>query len=163
MLRDSWNTKTHVWVGECVYKRVTNKGVKPGFKSSMMTFPVWAIWVSSFSLDVFCPLTDIAPLAWRVSGLLPHVRFRRFRHHSRLSRPFNRSAATPVPGQPATPPSFNKNICDWSGVILTAMLVNYAVAAFILLDSLERSSRVGWYGYIIVGGAMFFCAGGVDQ
>ena len=44
------------------------------------------------------------------------------------------------------------------------MLVNYAAATFILLtveDSLERFSRVGWYGCVVVGGALFFfCAGG---
>ena len=39
------------------------------------------------------------------------------------------------------------------------MLVNYAAAPFMLLtveDSLECFSRVGWYGYFIVGGSLFF-------
>ena len=39
------------------------------------------------------------------------------------------------------------------------MLVNYAAAPFMLLtveDSLECFSRVAWYGYIIVGGSLFF-------
>ena len=47
MLLDSWNMKTNVWLRECIYKRVTKKGAKPGFKSSMMTFGVSAIWVIS--------------------------------------------------------------------------------------------------------------------
>ena len=78
---------------------------------------------------------------------------------ARLVRSTVRPLLIPVPGQPATPPSFNKKIYDWSGVILTTMLVNYAAAAFMLLtveDSLECFSRVGWYGYAIVGGALFF-------
>jgi lysophospholipid acyltransferase len=39
------------------------------------------------------------------------------------------------------------------------MLVNYAAAPFMLLtieDTLECFSRVAWYGYIIVGGSLFF-------
>ena len=39
------------------------------------------------------------------------------------------------------------------------MLVNYATAPFMLLnvgDSLKCLSRVAWYGYSIVGGALFF-------
>ena len=43
MFLDSWNMKTNVWLRECVYKGVTKKGAKPGFKSSMMTFTVSAI------------------------------------------------------------------------------------------------------------------------
>jgi lysophospholipid acyltransferase len=59
MLLDSWNMKTNVWLRECVYKRVTKKGTKPGFKSSMMTFAVSAIWVRSSPL-VFKVFTDTA-------------------------------------------------------------------------------------------------------
>lgn len=52
MLLDSWNMKTNVWLRECVYKRITKKGEKPGFKSSMMTFTVSAIWVRFFDRNV---------------------------------------------------------------------------------------------------------------
>jgi lysophospholipid acyltransferase len=48
MLLDSWNMKTNVWLRECIYKRLTKKGAKPGFGSSMMTFTVSAIWVRFF-------------------------------------------------------------------------------------------------------------------
>ena len=37
--------KTNVWLRECVYKRVTPKGKKPGFTSSMITFATSAFWV----------------------------------------------------------------------------------------------------------------------
>lgn len=46
ILLDSWNMKTNVWLRECVYKRVTPKGKKPGFRSSMITFTTSALWVS---------------------------------------------------------------------------------------------------------------------
>lgn len=46
VLLDSWNMKTNVWLRECVYKRVTPKGKKPGFRSSMITFVTSAFWVS---------------------------------------------------------------------------------------------------------------------
>ena len=46
VLLDSWNMKTNVWLRECVYKRVTPKGKKPGFRSSMITFATSAFWVS---------------------------------------------------------------------------------------------------------------------
>jgi len=82
---------------------------------------------------------------------------------ARLVRSTVRPLLIPVPGQPVTSPSFNKKIYDWFGVVLTAMLTNYAAAPFMLLtveDSLECFSRVGWYGYIIVGGSLFFFYGG---
>lgn len=78
---------------------------------------------------------------------------------ARMVRSTVRPLLIPVPGQPITSPSFNKRIYDWSGVILTVMLVNYAAAPFMLLtveDSLECFSRVAWYGYTIVGGSLFF-------
>lgn len=78
---------------------------------------------------------------------------------ARLVRSTVRPLFIPVPGQPATPPSFNKRIYDWSGIILTTMLVNYAAAPFMLLtveDTLKCFSRVEWYGYTIIGGSLFF-------
>jgi len=46
ILLDSWNMKTNQWLRECIYKRVTPKGRKPGFSSSMLTFATSAFWVS---------------------------------------------------------------------------------------------------------------------
>jgi lysophospholipid acyltransferase len=48
VLLDSWNIKANVWLRECVYKRVTRKGQRPGFWSSMMTFATSAVWVRPF-------------------------------------------------------------------------------------------------------------------
>ena len=105
MLLDSWNMKTNVWLRECIYKRVTKKGAKPGFKSSMMTFTVSAIWVRFFFIDGSQLLVDIAFLARRFSGLLSHVRFWRLYHHRRSTGPFKCSPiANPRP-RPTSNPS----------------------------------------------------------
>jgi lysophospholipid acyltransferase len=45
VLLDSWNMKTNVWLRECMYKRVTPKGKKGGFRESMLTFATSAFWV----------------------------------------------------------------------------------------------------------------------
>ena len=50
VLFDNWNMRTNVWLRECVYKRVTPKGKKPGFRSSMTTFVASAVWVSIKSI-----------------------------------------------------------------------------------------------------------------
>jgi MBOAT, membrane-bound O-acyltransferase family len=52
MSSEAWNMKTSIWLRECIYKRVTKKGAKPGFASSMMTYVVSAIWVISSSFSV---------------------------------------------------------------------------------------------------------------
>ncbi|XAO23955.1 hypothetical protein I312_102744 [Cryptococcus bacillisporus CA1280] len=44
ILFDSWNCRTNVWLRDVVYKRVTKKGKKPGFKESMATFLTSAFW-----------------------------------------------------------------------------------------------------------------------
>ena len=49
-LVDSWNIKTNIWLRECVYKRVTPAGQKPGFMSSMLTFFTSAFWVGHLFL-----------------------------------------------------------------------------------------------------------------
>lgn len=67
VLLDSWNTKTNVWLRECIYKRVTPKGKKPGFRSSMTTFITSAVWVSLYlppPSQKAVVLTKNWPLAW---------------------------------------------------------------------------------------------------
>lgn len=46
VLFDSWNINTNIWLRECIYKRVTPKGKKPGFRSTLITFATSAFWVS---------------------------------------------------------------------------------------------------------------------
>ena len=157
--------RANVWLRECIYKRVTKKGVKPGFKSSMLTFTVSAIWVGvpSFVSKLFVDVVfqhGVSPgyyLAFVYCGFMTNA--------ARLVRSTIRPLFIPVPGQPATSPSFNKKIYDWSGTLLTILLVNYAAAPFMLLtlkDSLMCFDRLAWYGYYVVGGSLFFFyAGGM--
>jgi lysophospholipid acyltransferase len=53
VLLDSWNINTNVWLRECIYKRVTPKGKKPGFRSSMLTFATSAFWVGTFGNSTY--------------------------------------------------------------------------------------------------------------
>ena len=87
MLLDSWNMKTNVWLRECVYKRVTPKGKKPGFRSSLATFATSAFWVSSdsrYAGPLLPSLTDIAlHLARHCTWLLSHILLLRLRPNDR--------------------------------------------------------------------------------
>ena len=60
VLLDSWNMKTNVWLRECVYKRVTPKGKKPGFRSSIITFATSAFWVRFLLLPTASVLFDLS-------------------------------------------------------------------------------------------------------
>lgn len=91
---DSWNMKTNIWLRECVYKRVTPKGKKPGLKSMMITSMTSAFWVSlhnrhwnSISLSV----------ARYISRVLPHVHAR-WIHNCRRS-PSARQLPAVLPSQ----------------------------------------------------------------
>ena len=44
-LLDSWNINTNIWLRECVYKRVTPKGKRPGIRSILITSSTSAFWV----------------------------------------------------------------------------------------------------------------------
>lgn len=44
MLLASWNSWTNVWLRETVYIRVAKRDRKPGFKSTLTTFLVSALW-----------------------------------------------------------------------------------------------------------------------
>lgn len=90
VLFDSWNMNTNIWLRECVYKRVTPKGRKPGNRSQMLTFATSAFWVR-LSVTTFCATAPadmhlvilipsssrqcswIRHSAWYRWRLLPHV------------------------------------------------------------------------------------------
>lgn len=164
VLLDSWNIKTAIWLKECVYKRVTPKGKKPGFRSSMITFTTSALW------------HGIAPgyyLAFLLGGFIQTA--------GRLCR----SNIRPLLLPPQLPPSQNvpvkvkekptleppkdaisaaKRAYDLAGTVSSVLLVNYTTGPFILAtlrDSFRAWSLLGWYGHYMVGGALvFFYAGG---
>ncbi|KAJ7229069.1 endoplasmic reticulum protein [Mycena pura] len=144
ILLDSWNMKANVWLRECVYKRVTPKGKKPGFRSSMITFATSAFWHGIASGYYLTFLTG---------GFMTTI--------ARLARANIRPLLLPAPG---SPPSLAKRAYDVLGTIVTLLLLNYATAPFMLLDagaSFATWARLGFYGHIIIGGglAFFYCGG----
>ncbi|KAF8211544.1 MBOAT, membrane-bound O-acyltransferase family-domain-containing protein [Mycena galopus ATCC 62051] len=144
VLLDSWNMKTNVWLRECVYKRVTPKGKKPGFRSSMITFGTSAFWHG---------IAGGYYLTFVTGGFITTI--------SRLARANVRPLLLPAAG---APPSLAKRVYDIMGTLITVLLLNFAAAPFMLLsakDSLIAWGRLGFYGHIIIGGSMaFFYAGG---
>ncbi|KAG2014127.1 endoplasmic reticulum protein [Coprinopsis cinerea AmutBmut pab1-1] len=144
VLLDSWNMKTNVWLRECVYKRVTPKGKKPGFASSMITFFTSAFWHG---------IASGYYLTFLMGGFITSV--------ARLVRANIRPFFLPAEGQP---PSIWKHLYDLVGIITSAMILNFAASPFIILsakDSFTTWKNLGYYGHILVfGGLLFFYAGG---
>jgi len=157
MLIDSWNIKTNVWLRECVYKRVTPKGQKAGFQSSILTYLTSAIW------------HGVSPgyyLTFLLGGFITTV--------ARLIRSTIRPLVLPtvlVPAGgkandaklPAPPPTLMKTAYDVSGTVCTVLVVNFASTPHILLylsDCVEAWRRLHWYGLWIVFCPMAFFYGG---
>ncbi|OJT13358.1 Lysophospholipid acyltransferase [Trametes pubescens] len=152
VLLDSWNMKTNVWLRECVYKRVTPKGKKPGFKSSLATFATSAFW------------HGIAP-----GYYLTFFFFAFVQTTARLARTYLRPIVLPanyVSRRDAPPPpqTTAKQIYDYLGIIATVSLTNYGTLPFMLLgidDSFVGWNNVAWYGHFLIGGGLvfFYCGG----
>ncbi|KZT12889.1 MBOAT-domain-containing protein [Laetiporus sulphureus 93-53] len=151
VLLDSWNMKTNVWLRECVYKRVTPKGKKPGFKSSMITFTTSAFWHG---------VAGGYYLTFSFGGFIQTAQ----RLSRRLLRPlFLPATYISAKNAPPPPKTLIKRAYDVAGVIASFMILNYAVTPFMLLtvrDSLLAWSRLAWYGHIMVFGALAFFYGG---
>ncbi|KZT20666.1 MBOAT-domain-containing protein [Neolentinus lepideus HHB14362 ss-1] len=164
VLLDSWNIKTAIWLRECVYKRVTPKGKKPGFRSSMITFVTSAVWHGiapgyylAFLLGGFIQTagrlcrTNIRPLL--LPAPLPPSQNAPVRAKEKLS------LEPPKPPRPTA-----KFIYDILGTVSSVLLVNYTTGPFILLTadkSFYTWRLLGWYGHVMVGGTLvFFYAGG---
>ncbi|KAH6888373.1 endoplasmic reticulum protein [Coprinopsis sp. MPI-PUGE-AT-0042] len=108
VLLDSWNMKTNVWLRECVYKRVTPKGKKPGFSSSMITFGTSAFWHGIASGYYF---------TFMMGGFITTA--------ARLVRSNIRPFFLPAEGQP---PSLNKKLYDLAGTIVSIVVLNYTAS-----------------------------------
>ncbi|TEB29423.1 endoplasmic reticulum protein [Coprinellus micaceus] len=144
VLLDSWNMKTNVWLRECIYKRVTPKGKKPGNTSQMITFFTSAFWHG---------IAGGYYLTFLMGGFITAA--------ARQARNAIRPFFAPAEGKPVT---LAKRLYDLVTVILSAMILNYTASAFIIggtWDSIETWRRLGWYGHIVVfGGLFFFYLGG---
>jgi len=160
MLIDSWNIKTNVWLRECVYKRVTPKGEKAGFRSSILTYLTSAVWhgVSAGYYLTFLlggVITTVARLTRSTVRplVLPTV-----------SSPTDNKAANGNNAKPPTPPpTLVKTAYDVAGTVCTVLVVNFATTPHILLhlsDSAEAWRRLHWYGLWMIFGSMAFFYGG---
>ncbi|KAJ6456381.1 MBOAT, membrane-bound O-acyltransferase family-domain-containing protein [Mycena sanguinolenta] len=139
VLLDSWNMKTNVWLRECVYKRVTPKGKKPGFGSSMITFGTSAFWYG---------IVGGYYLTFVTGGFITTI--------SLLARANIRPLVLPAPG---ASPSIAKHVYNMLGTLITILLLNFAASPFMLLDvndSILAWARLGFYGHIIIGGSLAF-------
>ncbi|PCH41333.1 MBOAT-domain-containing protein [Wolfiporia cocos MD-104 SS10] len=153
VLLDSWNMKTNVWLRECIYKRVTPKGKKPGFRSSMITFVTSAFWHG---------VAGGYYLTFAFGGFIQTAQRLARKQIRPLFLPATYVAAKHSPPPPQT---LAKVAYDVVGTITTLLILNFTVVPFMLLsvhDSLLGWSRLGWYGLVMVGGALvFFYGGGV--
>ncbi|KDQ65032.1 hypothetical protein JAAARDRAFT_28695 [Jaapia argillacea MUCL 33604] len=166
VLLDSWNMKTNVWLRECVYKRVTPKGQKPGFRSSMLTFTTSALW---HGVSGGYYLTFLLGGFIQTAGRLCRANIRPLLLPVDLSpRPTppvksNSGMTIPMPSPPPPPPTLAKKIYDYLGIACSILLVNYATAPFMLLtirDSLIGWHMIGWYGHWMIAAVFAFFYGG---
>ncbi|KAI0080680.1 MBOAT-domain-containing protein [Panus rudis PR-1116 ss-1] len=153
VLLDSWNMRTNVWLRECIYKRVTPKGKKPGFRSSLITFMTSAFW-HGFAGGYY--------LAFATGAFAQTV--------GRLCRTYIRPLFLPASyvaarGAPPPPQTFLKRAYDVIGIVNTLIVLNYMAGPF-MLSTIENClitwSRLWWYGHFLLGGALvFFYCGGI--
>ena len=172
VLLEAWNVKTSAWLREYVYKRVTPKGKKPGFTSSMITFFTSAFWVC-FHFFFFFRLFQAYLTDWFVVLKIQHginsgyyltfIMGGFITTAARLARSNIRPLFLPPVSNPSASPSLLKRVYDLFGVFLSILILNYTASPFILLsarDSLLTWSRLGWYGHIVVMGSLVFFYGG---
>ncbi|EPS41199.1 hypothetical protein H072_4885 [Dactylellina haptotyla CBS 200.50] len=130
-LLESWNKNTNKWLRNYVYLRVTPKGRKPGFRSSMATFVTSAFW-HGFYPGYY--------LAFVTASLVQTVaKFSR-----RYVRPFFLSSD-------GTLPTKYKIYYDVFGAVVTQAALAYMSAPFIVLgfnDSIRLWSRVWFYAHV---------------
>jgi lysophospholipid acyltransferase len=162
VLLDSWNIRTNIWLRECVYKRVTPKGRKPGLRSTFLTFLTSAIWHGTYSGYY---------LTFMLGGFVQTA--------ARLARTYLRplflSPLEILPPKlpealvkqniklPMPPANLPKQIYDLVSILATILILNFTAAPFTLWywsTSLEVWRRMNWYGIWIIGLAFAFFYGG---
>lgn len=73
---------------------------------------------------------------------------------------------TPAPKLPAPPQTPLKTAYDLAGIVATQLVLNFAVAPFMLLNvrhSVQAWRAVGWYGMVMIFGAMGVLRVGVGR
>ncbi|RPB25675.1 MBOAT-domain-containing protein [Terfezia boudieri ATCC MYA-4762] len=138
-LLESWNMNTNQWLKNYVYLRITPKGKKPGFRSTMVTFATSALW---HGISPGYYLTFI--MGAFVQTIAKYLR--------RYVRPLFLSPDGITPGP-------YKRYYDISGIILTQVTFAYVTAPFIILDLKESFifwTRTYYYGHIGIGFLYFY-------
>ncbi|KAJ6264802.1 lysophospholipid acyltransferase [Drechslerella dactyloides] len=113
-LFESWNQNTNKWLKNYVYLRVTPKGKKPGFRSSMATFTTSALW-HGFYPGYY--------LSFMSASFVQTVS----KYSRRYIRPFFMSPD-------GTKPTEYKKYYDIFGTTLTALALAYMSAPFVVLE-----------------------------
>lgn len=130
MLLGAWNRWTNIWLRETIYIRVARANRKPGFKSTLVTFVVSALWhgvnpayYATFVLGSF------------IQSLAKQMR--------RFVRPLVAEPPPPDSNKQQTAAQrentisaylFAKSVYDVLGSALTQCMVNYIVVPFVMLD-----------------------------
>ncbi|KAK4056260.1 Lysophospholipid acyltransferase [Microbotryomycetes sp. JL221] len=162
ILLDSWNINTNIWLRECIYKRVTKKGRKPGFKSTQITFITSALW---HGVNPCYLMTFVLGGLYQSIGRSLRACVRPFflPPGSVPLAPSHKppSATTPSPAKegkqevstppipvvktPPPPQTPLKWAYDVVGIVMTQLALNFAVTPFMLL-----SVRVSWQAWKVV-------------
>lgn len=132
-LLEAWNKNTNKWLKNYVYLRVTPKGKKPGFKSTMATFATSAIWHGFYPGYYF---------AFTLGAFVQTMG----KHYRRNFRPFLMSAD----GKSAGPNKWIYDIICW---FVTQWTWAYIVQAFIVLSftgSLKFWSRYYFIVHVVL-------------
>jgi lysophospholipid acyltransferase len=145
----NWNMNTNNWLRNYIYLRVTPKGTKPGFRSTLATFLTSAMWHGfypgyylTFIMGAF--LQNIAQSMYFPYHLplIPQADIY-FKDSRRLIRPFFLTSD----GQPSS----YKIYYDFLSWVLTQFFFAFTVVPFAILEvkpTLEIWSRVHYFGLI---------------
>ncbi|ANB14943.1 Ale1p [Sugiyamaella lignohabitans] len=142
ILLAAWNMNTNKWLKNYVYLRVTPKGRKPGFRSTLATFVTSALWHGTRPGYY---LTFVGGAFFQSVGKL----FRR------NLRPIFVSADGVTPGP-------YKVYYDITCFVVTQLAFGYIVQPFIILDlkpSLAMWASVYYYVHIAIAISMFLFLG----
>ncbi|KAK9453690.1 MBOAT, membrane-bound O-acyltransferase family-domain-containing protein [Dipodascopsis uninucleata] len=137
VLLESWNMNTNKWLKTYVYLRVTPKGQKPGFRSTLLTFLTSAFW---HGVNPGYYLTFVTGAFMQSCG----------RSARRYIRPFFLKPDLSGDGP-------YKKYYDIVCYVMTQLFMGYAVQPFILLtfkQSIIAWSRVYFYAHVVLLGTI---------
>lgn len=142
VLLEAWNMNTNKWLKNYVYLRVTSKGRKPGFRSTMATFLTSAIW----------------------HGTQPgyYLTFATGAFYQSLGKVFRRNLRPIFMLSDGITPGPYKPYYDIVTYIVTQVGFGYVVQPFVILsfkDSIKMWSSVYFYGHVFIAVTIFIFQG----